>query len=188
VLNGVRGTNEGVYAVIVSNSSGSVTSALATLTVRLRPSFTAHPQQQIVSPGSNATFNVAVSGTPPFTYQWRFNGGLINAATNVSLLIQNCQYTNGGSYSVSVNNSAGGALSQSAELIVRPRIAAQVFTAPDILELTYDGTPTKSYALESSLDLSNWTALGTNSSAAVRSQWYHSNAAPARVYRLRYAP
>ena len=39
-----------------------------------QPVITQQPINQTVIVGSNATFNVAVSGTGPFTYQWQLNG------------------------------------------------------------------------------------------------------------------
>src|SRR5439155_5948666 len=55
--------NAGNYDAVVSNSSGSVTSSVATLTVRVPPSISAQPQSQTVNLGSNATFSVTASGT-----------------------------------------------------------------------------------------------------------------------------
>jgi sugar lactone lactonase YvrE len=38
------------------------------------PRITSQPASQSVLPGANVTFQVAVAGTGPFTYQWQFNG------------------------------------------------------------------------------------------------------------------
>lgn len=39
-----------------------------------QPTITQQPTNQVVTNGGIATFNVALSGTGPFTYQWQFNG------------------------------------------------------------------------------------------------------------------
>ena len=45
------------------------------LAVRLpAQTITTQPTNQVVIGGGNVTFNVVVSGTGPFTYQWQFNG------------------------------------------------------------------------------------------------------------------
>ena len=72
-LTNVLGGDAGGYSVIISNSSGSVTSQVATLTV-LDPFISAPPTSQTVSASATAGFSVAATGTTPFGYQWRRNG------------------------------------------------------------------------------------------------------------------
>jgi len=68
-------TNAGSYSVVVTNSGGSVTSTVATLTVNVPPWIPAPPQSPVVvTQGANAAFCVTVAGTAPLSYQWRFNG------------------------------------------------------------------------------------------------------------------
>ncbi|MEI9960552.1 MAG: immunoglobulin domain-containing protein [Limisphaerales bacterium] len=74
-ITNVQATNAGNYSLVVSDFSGSITSAVATLTVTgipLPPTITRQPQGRVVYPGSNATFIVSATGTAPFNYQWRF--------------------------------------------------------------------------------------------------------------------
>ena len=80
------------------------------------------PQGQFVVQGSNTTLTVTASGTPAFTYQWRFNGATLPGATTSSYLISNAQPTNSGNYSVVVSNTFGIATSQVAlvEVILPP--------------------------------------------------------------------
>src|SRR5205814_9191228 len=68
-----QSSNAGNYRVIVSNSGGSVTSAVATLTVGLPPTITNQPASQGISANGTVTFNLGASGTGHFTCQWLFN-------------------------------------------------------------------------------------------------------------------
>ena len=80
------------------------------------PSITNQPASTTVSSGGTATLTVGVTGTPPFTYQWQFNGTNISGATNASLSIANFSVANAGGYSVTVSNSVGGVTSRIATL------------------------------------------------------------------------
>ena len=72
------------------------------------PVITGQPQDQTVLPGGTATFQVGVSGTPPFGYQWLRNGQVIApfGQGGPTLRIPNVQPTQAGFYSVMVSNAA----------------------------------------------------------------------------------
>lgn len=111
--------NAGNYDVIVSDYSGSVTSAVAALTiigVAVLPSITAQPQSIVVNPSSNATFIVGAAGTAPLRYQWQFNNANLVSATNTSYTRTNSQPADAGNYTVVVTNSAGSVTSVVATL------------------------------------------------------------------------
>jgi hypothetical protein len=188
----VQPANQGLYTVAVINGNGSVSSLPAALTVRVAPTITAQPQSLVADPGGNATFSVAVSGTAPFTYQWRFNGVNLGGATGPTYTRVNVQPTHAGSYSVVVANGAGAVTSQGADLTVRPKIVSARMT-PEGVMLTLQGTPGRSYAVEMQPALGEsgaWQTLGTVSNASVESQFLDTtlNGAPQRVYRLRLLP
>jgi hypothetical protein len=82
------------------------------------PEITVQPASQTVPKGSNATFRVTASGTPPLHYQWRFNGANLPGATDAVYTVLNAQLTNEGLYSVRVTNAYGAALSSDATLRV----------------------------------------------------------------------
>ena len=69
-LYNVGTTNVGNYDVIVTSASGSVTSSVASLTVLLPPSIVTQPFSVAAANGGTTNFNVTVSGTAPFNYQW----------------------------------------------------------------------------------------------------------------------
>ncbi|HAO79346.1 MAG TPA: hypothetical protein DCQ92_10275 [Verrucomicrobia subdivision 3 bacterium] len=73
-LANVQWSDTGNYQVIITNSYGSVTSSVATLTVGNPPVLVSQPTSQMVLAGSNLVLIVAAAGDGPFTYQWKFNG------------------------------------------------------------------------------------------------------------------
>ena len=111
-------------------------------------------------------------------------------ATGPTLLIGSAQYTNGGNYSVVVGNSVGSATSQAAELIIRPRVLSGRFLANGAFRVSYEGTPSRPYALERASSLTNWSAVATNTAAGVPGQLTDAAppGAPLGVYRLRVGP
>ncbi|MDB6028696.1 MAG: hypothetical protein JWM68_4919 [Verrucomicrobiales bacterium] len=113
-------SDAGNYSVVVSNSAGTTNSDVAVLSVTTAsPSITAQPQSQAVTSGQNASFSVSVAGTPPFAYQWTFDGTNISGATGSTLTV-NAQASNQGNYVVIVNNSVGSVTSAPAILTVNP--------------------------------------------------------------------
>lgn len=73
-----------VYCII-SNTAGSIQPSAVTMSVYSLPSVT-DPTSLAVNEGSNATFQVSVTGGYPsdYTYQWYVNGSAISGATNSS--------------------------------------------------------------------------------------------------------
>ena len=63
-------TNAGNYTVVITSSSGSVTSAVATLTIATPPVIIVQPASQIAGVGSSPSFSVAAFGSGPLSYQW----------------------------------------------------------------------------------------------------------------------
>ena len=65
------------YRAVATNSTGTVNSTAATLTVNQTPAFTTQPASVTVTAPATAAFNVAATGTPTPTLQWQLstNGG-----------------------------------------------------------------------------------------------------------------
>ena len=80
------------------------------------PLITRQPVSQSVLLGSNATFNVIATGTPPLSYQWRKDGTNLVGKIGTSLNLVNVQMADLGNYSVVVNNAYGTAISSNAVL------------------------------------------------------------------------
>ena len=67
----------------VFNPAGAVLSSNASLTVLIPAAILAQPQSQAVFPNTaNVRFSVLAGSSTPIRYQWRFNGNLIQNATN----------------------------------------------------------------------------------------------------------
>lgn len=141
-LTNVQPSDAGGYSVIVTNAYGSVTSAVAQLTVNIpdAPSIITQPQDQTVTPGGTATFTVTAGGSEPLSYQWFYNTNTPVANANDSTLtITNVQLTNAGTYSVTVSNLAGGITSSNAVLAINTNPAAPVFVSQPASQVVLAG-------------------------------------------------
>jgi len=133
-------TNVGSYTVVVSNVVAVVTSTPpATLTLATNPVITAQPASQTVVIGQKAQFTVTVAGvnakTNPLRYQWYFGNyaasTAVPKATNSTLAFPAAQYTNNGTYFVTITNSYGATNSVVVTLTVRDTNApAVLFASP----------------------------------------------------------
>jgi sugar lactone lactonase YvrE len=108
----------GNYSVFITNLTGSVISADASLNLNHPPFIVTQPQSQIVGLGQSATFTVVAVGDAPLGYQWRFLGNNIPGATNSSFTLPSVQGSNNGSYSVVVDNFVSAVTSSNAMLAV----------------------------------------------------------------------
>jgi M6 family metalloprotease-like protein len=117
-LNNVQSNQAGLYSVRVDNAQGFTISTNAILTVLLPPFITAQPTNFTVLAGGTATFSVSAGGTPPLSFEWRFNGTNLPGATSATLTVPNAQVGNQGNYSVLVGNPYGSVTSSNAVLTV----------------------------------------------------------------------
>jgi sugar lactone lactonase YvrE len=132
----VTDTNStGMYSVIVTNSFGSVTSSMAKLTVVIIPAgIASQPMSQTIKYGSNLIMSVTASGSPPFSYQWFFNGVAMDSQTNAMLSLPNVATNQAGRYSVLVTSPYDSITSHIATLTVsEPPIFTQQPTSQSVL-------------------------------------------------------
>lgn len=145
--------NAGTYDVVVTDTSGSVTSNAVVLGVNTPPSISTQPTDKTVLSGSLASFSVTAGGTAPLTYQWAKDGANISGGTGTTLSISSSQLANAGSYNVTVTNAFGSATSGMAKLtvnepaaIVTPPVSLAVASGTSVVfSVTASGTPPLSY-------------------------------------------
>ncbi|HXA44259.1 MAG TPA: immunoglobulin domain-containing protein [Candidatus Angelobacter sp.] len=110
----------GSYYVVVSSSSGTITSDVAALTILYPPAISNQPQDDLVYAYNPASFNVTATGTPPLSYQWTFGGSNVLNATDSTLSIASAQQSNLGQYQVIITNTYGSITSSIANLYMYP--------------------------------------------------------------------
>ena len=98
------------YAVVITDASGGVTSAVATLTVN-DPAIWTQPASQIRQAGQSPTLSVTAVGTEPLKYQWWKDGVVLPWATASGLTLTNLQGADAGNYWVVVSNVYGSVTS-----------------------------------------------------------------------------
>ena len=96
------------YAVITAQSTPA----------NLAPILTLQPTNITVKEGKTAVFSVSATGTPPLSYQWKFNGTNLLEQTNAVCTLINVLPEQAGNYSVRVSNPVGSASSSNAVLSV----------------------------------------------------------------------
>jgi hypothetical protein len=139
--------NNNEYQAVFTNSLGSVTTSVATLTVQFAPIVTTSPTNLTVTAGQNATFTAAASSNPPATVQWQFStdGGStwtnIQGATLPTLTLTNVLPSqNGTEYQAIFTNVIGSATTSAATLTVN--YAPIVTTSPNSQTVTAGQTAT----------------------------------------------
>jgi hypothetical protein len=175
-ISSVTTSDAGIYTVVATNSVGSVTSNSATLTVTppvTAPTVTTQPSAASVTAGNSVSFSVAVSGTSPFTYQWKKDGTSISGATSSTYSISSTSTSAAGSYTVVVTNSAGSATSNAATLTVAAALVAPTITTqPSSSSVTTGNAASFSVVASGTATLTyQWKKDGTSISAATSSTY-----------------
>ncbi|MEN9636265.1 MAG: hypothetical protein RL077_4669 [Verrucomicrobiota bacterium] len=148
-LTNISANDAGNYAVIVTNSAGSVVSATATLFVTapspnggasfLAPTITTPPTHRTVDAGQPVSFFVTANGLSPLFYQWRKDGTPLPGATSATFSLTNTQPTDSGSYRVLVTNTAGALESNPAILTVTIPLTLPIISAAPVPQAVANG-------------------------------------------------
>lgn len=155
-ISNVGQTNLGVYAVVVSDAGGSITSSNATLA--MYPYLSTPFTGDVSDWGQSATFGVQAWGTGPLSFQWFDNGVAILNATNQTLALSSIQFTNAGLYSVVVSSPFGSVTNTPARVVVNVAGVSLGFSPT----LTITGIPGFTYVIQSTTNLENpnaWVTL-----------------------------
>jgi uncharacterized repeat protein (TIGR02543 family) len=99
------------------------------------PVILSQPQMQVVAPGESASFFVLPADPRGLTYQWRFYGTNLAAASSDVLSFTNASFATEGPYTVVLSNSYGSVTSAPAMLW----IDTDDDGLPDTWEMTYFG-------------------------------------------------
>lgn len=134
-ITGITNNDLGNYFVIINNSYGSVTSAVANLTYAVPPQITSQTPSLNLATGGTALFTVATTGTLPLSFQWQFSktgttytsltdkinswGSTISGSLTANLGISNIATNDNGYFQVIVTNNFGSVTSTPAPLTVQ---------------------------------------------------------------------
>ena len=166
--------NDTVFAVAVSNASGTLLSNNASLWVLNAPAIRSQPAARTVTAGQTATFSVEATGTAPLRYQWRKNGSNISGATSSTYTTPGASLgDNGAQYSVVVSNAVNTVTSNSAALTVsQATVAPAINTQPANRTVTAGGTATFSVTATGTGPFNyQWKKGGTDISGATSSSY-----------------
>ena len=140
VLSNLTFNDVGNYQVVITGPSGSVTSAVATLSAK-SPLLAIQPASQVVVVGGKASFSVAAVGSPPLSYAWLANGIPIGGATNSTFSTNDVTLTSSGSrFDCVITNLYGSVTSSVAILTVA--LPPSIITEPTNLTELLGSTAT----------------------------------------------
>ncbi len=139
-----QGLDGNLYGV-TPNGGASGRGVIFRFSIQSPPQITTQPANQQVFVGSTVTFNVAVFGAPPLTYQWLENGvslsdgGNISGSSTPNLTLSNVTTFNTAIYSVLIHNALNTATSRGAFLDVVDA-PLQIVTQPTNLTVSPGAT------------------------------------------------
>src|SRR5262249_16938102 len=117
-LNNVSSANAGAYQAVVGNPVGSVTSAVALLSVLIPPSIMQDLTNLSAAVGSTVALQVQAAGSSPLGYEWQLGGTSLLAANTNFLVLTNIGAAQAGTYRVIITNTVGSVTSAVANISV----------------------------------------------------------------------
>jgi autotransporter-associated beta strand protein len=135
------------------------------LNIPAAPVILQSPSNVTVLAGKTATFNAAVTGSAPLSYQWYFNSNPAGGLTNFPLVLTNVTAGMAGNYSVLVSNANGTAQSAAATLQVLPPPQLTVQQrANGSLQWSGYALPGENYLVQRNTNIatSNWVTIASN--------------------------
>jgi uncharacterized delta-60 repeat protein len=157
----VKAADSGLYSVILTNISGSITSAVARLQVLQTPTILTQPFSQKRTSGSSATLKLQAAGAEPFVYQWSKDGFPVEGANNPVLALQDTSEAHVGDYTVSVSNAHGSVSSIPAKLQLIQPVTMGLRVRLGITEVSITNEGVFRMTVEASPDLVHWEDIRT---------------------------
>ncbi|PHV10026.1 immunoglobulin domain-containing protein [Chitinimonas sp. BJB300] len=157
-------TDSGSYTVQVSNSSGSVTSAPAVVTITSTSmiQITTQPVATSTTVGGSASFTVVATGSN-LIYQWYFEGAPISRANSATYTINSAKASDEGIYYVSITAATGPGGADSDKVKLTVSTVSPVQAAP----MAVGGYPLNQVISSAALDNNSQLALLESQRAAV---------------------
>ena len=121
------------------------------------------PFSQTAGLASNLTLRVTAMGAPPIFYQWRFDEVDIPGATASTFTVTNLTAAKQGSYQVLASNREASINSAQAEALLDTPVRISYAITPTCrYNLRLSGPVGKSFILQTTTNLTTWTAVITN--------------------------
>ncbi len=132
VIPDAQPANNGDYAVVVSNRSGSQTSRPATLVVLAAPDILAVSGDGELGLGSPLLLTVNARGVAPLTFEWRRNGTPLPAGDTAEFGLRAVKLADAGQYDVVIRNALGAITSAPVAVNVTVRPGSVIGSFPDL--------------------------------------------------------
>jgi hypothetical protein len=201
-LSNVTSANNGSYTVVATNFWGSVTSSPSVLIVgssSFTPVITTNPPASLaLLAGQNTAMSVTVTGTPPFSYQWRIagtnlaNGGVFSGVLTNILSLTGATTNISGNYTVVITNTVGAVTSTPPTVVnvAAPPTLGGTGTSQGGVQFGGNTITDLNYVVVQATNLSNpvWIPIQTNNTGPSGSINFQTNTAgnPNTFYRLQF--
>ena len=142
-------------AVTISATACGLSAGTRLIVTNQPPTVAAPPVNRAVSPGTEVSWCVGVSGSQPMTFQWQLNGINLPAANTSCFTISEANQATAGLYSLVASNAFG---------VVTSSVALSLMDIKMFAGLIITG-PAGAYRIETREalgDNNSWTILGTN--------------------------
>ncbi len=157
----------------------------------LAPVIGVQPKSCSVTRGGTLTLVTSGVGVPTPDYQWQMNGTNIGAGS--ALTIPNMSVAKQGAYRCVLSNSSGSVTSQVVAVsvtapvkVAQPQIMSLTPNSDGTMGLLYYGVTGKTYVIQTSADLVQWTPLSTITATGVMNSFVDTDPQSAsRYYRLK---
>ncbi|MEQ1752106.1 MAG: immunoglobulin domain-containing protein, partial [Prosthecobacter sp.] len=133
VIDNVQAGNTGLYDVLVSNATTTLTSTPALLSIRTRTDITGALPSRLLDVGTALELEATVTGFPTPTFTWKRGTTAIKGQTTQKLSIPAVKLTDAGLYSATATNTAGSDTTTISKVCIVDKAVQTVVAAPNKL-------------------------------------------------------